>query len=71
MIVVVFFRVNFKLDPSEDPKGVIGPKVDEREGNRAQPRLPRGRGLEKHIADEVFVSGVQGKVDVKPIELGW
>ena len=66
----MFFRVDFGFNPSEDPEGVVGSEVDEREGNGARPGLPRGGGVEEHVADEVLVIGVWGRVDAEPVELG-
>ncbi|GER43789.1 hypothetical protein STAS_20666 [Striga asiatica] len=59
VIVVLLFRVDFRLRPVEDPELVIGSQVDQRERNGARPGRPSGRGREEDVADEVCVRGVR------------
>lgn len=67
--MVLALRVDFGAGPSEDPEGVVGSEVDEREGEGARPGLP-GRGFgEEEVADEVVVGGGGRRVDAYPVEL--
>lgn len=68
--MILTFGVDFGLGPVEDTEGVVGSKVDEREGESAGAGLPGGRLGEEEVADVVFVGGGGWGVDSEEVEIG-
>lgn len=70
MVLVLAVGVDFGSGPVEDPEGVVGSEIDEREGNGTRPGFPCGRIGEEEVADEVIVEGIGRGVNSEPIEVG-
>jgi len=70
VVVVLALGVDFGSGPAEDPEGVVGAEVDEREGDVARAGLPGGGLGEEAVAEEVVVGGSGRRVDGEEIEVG-
>lgn len=70
MVVIVTLWVDLRFGPVEDPEGVVGSEVDQRNRNVTSSRLPGGGRGEEDVADEVVVGGGGGRVDSEPVEPG-
>lgn len=68
MVVIVTLRVDLGFGPVEDPEGVVGSEVDQRNRNVTSSGLPGGGGGEEDVADEVLVGRGGGRVDSEPVE---